>query len=156
MDGRIYEVINITQELVSFKDTEGRRAIYICPDDFQFLLHRKEVILAECAPLALSSAVRMLNSEDPKVKKANREHFYVMGLKQAYHGILPKKACERELEQLRKQLGDTHAPSYSSVWKWTQICKHANWSPWSLIKKKVNCRVENSLPKRLLKSSTAT
>ncbi|APC18308.1 hypothetical protein BLL42_22240 [Pseudomonas frederiksbergensis] len=134
MDGRFYEVINITKELLSFKDTEGRRAVYICPDDFNQLLHHKEVILAECAPLAVSTSVRMLNSEDPQVNAAKRKHFYVMGIRESFQGILPKKACLRELEVLRKQFGDPRPPSYGSLWKWTQACKRANWSPWSLIK----------------------
>lgn len=134
MDGRIYEIINVTKELVSFKDTEGRRAVYICADDLQLLIHRKEVILTECAPLAISNSILMLNTEDPQVKAANRKHFYVMSIKKAFPGALSKKACEHELALLSKQFGDLHPPSFSAVWKWTQACKRANWSPWSLIK----------------------
>ncbi|MGZ7459963.1 hypothetical protein ACXPVS_25420 [Pseudomonas sp. Ma2-10] len=136
MDGRVYEVINVTNGLVSFKDIEGRRTQHICPDDLQFLLHRKEIILSQRAPLDISPAVLMLNSNDPAIVAAKRKHFYVMGINKIFMGVLPKKDCERELEALRKLQGDTRTPSFSALWKWTQVCKAANWKPWSLIKKK--------------------
>jgi hypothetical protein len=136
MDGRVFEVINVTNGLVSFKDIEGRRTQHICPDDLQFLLHRKEIILSQRAPLDISPAVLMLNSNDPAIVAAKRKHFYVMGINKIFMGVLPKKDCERELEVLRKLQGDTRAPSFSALWKWTQTCKAANWKPWSLIKKK--------------------
>lgn len=136
MDGRIYEVINITKELISFRDTEGKRALYICPYDFQEMLNNKQVILSANAPMEMSTSTRFLDPDDPAVISAKRKHYYVMGIRKTFQGVLPKKACESELEVLRKKFGDSKPPSYTALWNWTNLCKQSNWSPCALLKRK--------------------
>ncbi|MHC8376170.1 hypothetical protein ACYZT3_08930 [Pseudomonas sp. MDT1-16] len=136
LDGRIYEVINITETLISLRDVHGKRAQYFSPDDFKGALFRKEITLFQHAPLQESTAIFFTNSEDPRVVEARRKYHYVQGLKSLFQGSLPKKLSLIEIQKLAKQYGDASPPGYSSVCKWTQLCMKNNWLPFSLLKQK--------------------
>lgn len=134
MDGRLYEVINITSELISFRDANGTRTLFLTPDDLDSLLLKKQIMLAECPPIEISAAARFVNSTDPEVIRAHRKHFFVMAIRKTFQGALPHDACVEELKSLAAKRGETKAPSFTTLWRWTALCKQGNWSPWSLLK----------------------
>lgn len=136
LDGRVYEVINATDLLISLRDVHGKRATYFSPDDFQGALFHKVISLYQCAPLQESSAIYFTNSEDPRVIEAKRKYHYVSGLKSLFHGSLPRKAVVIEINKLAKANGDNSPPGYSTVCKWTKLCMTNNWSPFALLKPK--------------------
>lgn len=136
MDGRLYEVINITSELISFRDAHGTRPLFLTPDALDDLSLKKQIVLAESPPIERSAAVRFVNSTDPDVILAKDHHFYVMAIRNTYQGALPREACVEKLKALALERGDTKAPSYTTLWRWTALCKQGNWSPWSLLKQK--------------------
>lgn len=134
MDGRLYEIINITSELISFRDANGTRALFLTTEDLDGLLMKKQIVLAECPPIEISASARFLDSTDPQVISAKRKHFYVMAIRKAFQGELPHDACSEELKLLAKKFGDAKPPGFTTLWTWTAACKKANWSPWSLLK----------------------
>ena len=136
LDGRVYEVINTTDLLISLRDVHGKRATYFSPDDFQGALFHKDISLYQCAPLQESAAIFFTNSQDPQVIEAKRKYHYVLGLKPLFHGSLPRKASVVEIHKLAKKYGDSSPPGYSTVCKWTKLCMRNNWSPFALLKAK--------------------
>ena len=135
-DGRLYEVINVTRELVSFRDTQGKRTCFLTPEDLQALQLKKQIVLAELPPIEQSAAARFVASNEADVKDAQRKYYYVMGLRNAFQGALPRAGCVEKLKALATERGDIKAPSYTTVWRWTALSKQGNWSPWSLLKQK--------------------
>jgi transposase InsO family protein len=139
MDGRLYEVINITSELISFRDANGTRTLFLTPGDLNGLLLKKEIVLAECPPIEISAAARFVDSTDPDVMHAKRKHFFVMAIRNTFRGELPRDACVEKLKSLAAERGETKAPGFTTLWRWTTLCKEGNWSPWSLLKQKSTC-----------------
>lgn len=133
-DGRLYEVINITRELVSFRDIQGPRTCFLTPDDLHAMQLKKQIVLVECPPIQQSAAARFVDSSEPDVKHAQRKHYFVMGIRNAFQGALPREACVAKLKALAAERGETKAPSYTTLWRWTALSKQGNWSPWSLLK----------------------
>lgn len=134
LDGRTYELINITNLLISLRDVRGKRVQYFSPDDFQGALFHKHISLYQSAPLQESIAVLFTNSDNPRVIEARRKYHYVSGLKSLFHGSLPRKASTIEINKLAEKIGDNSTPGYSTVCKWTKRCMRNNWSPFALLK----------------------
>jgi transposase InsO family protein len=135
-DGRLYEVINVTRELVSFRDTQGTRTRFLTPEDLKGLMLKKQIVLAECPPIEQSAAARFVDSSEPDVLDAQRKDYYVLGIRNTFQGALPRAACVAKLKALAVARGETKAPSYTTLWRWTALSKQGNWSPWSLLKQK--------------------
>jgi hypothetical protein len=136
MDGRLYEVINITRELISFRDAHGTRTLFLTPDDLDGLLLTKQIVLAECPPIEVSAATRFVNSTDPDVIRAKGQHFIVMAIRKTLQGALPRDACVEKLKALAIERGESKAISFTTLWRWTTLCKQGNWTPWSLLKQR--------------------
>ena len=135
-DGRLYEVINITRELVSFRDTQGSRTVFLTPEDLDALQRKRQIVLAESPPIQRSAAARFVDSSEPDVEKAKRKDYFVQAMRNQFQGTLPRAACVAKLEALAAARGEAKAPGYTTVWRWMSLSKQGNWSPWSLLKQK--------------------
>ncbi|WP_423204042.1 hypothetical protein PGC34_20045 [Pseudomonas kribbensis] len=146
-DGRLYEVINITRELVSFRDTQGTRTVFLTPEDLEASQRKRQIVLVECPPIQRSAAARFVNSSDPDVEVARRKDYFVQAMRNEFQGRLPRAACVAKLKALAVERGEAKAPGYTTVWRWMTLSKQGNWSPWSLLKQKSDLPRGKQTPK---------
>jgi transposase InsO family protein len=96
------------------------------------------------APADLSEASQLIS-----LPAKQQEHFryrlkYIEECNKVLKGRLPKDATKALIGRIADKIGDLHAPSVSTLWRWTHNYRMSNRNPFSLLKRYGSKRVKRT------------
>ncbi|MFD2642667.1 DDE-type integrase/transposase/recombinase [Pseudomonas japonica] len=134
IDGFIYEVIELSDNLVTLSTLTQLRVINISLDLFMSDLKRRNINLFADKPGNSSNAIAFLNAEDPKVIEAKRMHMYIVTTLSEQNKRLPKVGTLAIIRRLAEQTNDPHPPGYTTLCRWVKKYRDSGNDEFSLYK----------------------
>jgi transposase InsO family protein len=118
IDGLVYEVIEIDDELVTLSTLTHLRVIGIALGSFLSDLKRRNITLFADKPGHGSNAIAFAFPDDPKVIEAKRKFRYIRTTLSELHNQLPEKPTKAIIQRIASETQDSHAPGYSTLCRW--------------------------------------
>ena len=134
VDGTVYEVIQLDDEVVTLSTVSHLRVIYITVDSFMSDLKRRNITLFADKPGQGSNAVAFLHPDDPKVIEAKRKIRYVVTAVREQGNCLPQNGTKAIIHRIALETHDPHPPGYSTLCRWIQHYRTNNNDEFSLYK----------------------
>lgn len=134
IDGIVYEVIEVDDELVTLSTLTHLRVICLPFGSFMSDLKRRNITLFADKPGRGSNAIAFLFPEDPKVIEAKRKYRYIRTVLGELHNCLPQEATQAIIERLASETHDPHPPAYSTLCRWIARFRANGCDEFSLYK----------------------
>lgn len=134
VDGTVYEVIQLDDDVVTLSTVTHLRVIYITVDSFMSDLKRRNITLFSDKPGQGSNAVAFLHPDDPKVIEAKRKTRYIISALREQGNCLPQNATKEIINRIALDTNDPHPPGYSTLCRWAQHYRTNNNDEFSLYK----------------------
>lgn len=135
IDGIVYEVIEIDDELVTLSTLTHLRVICIALGSFMSDLKRRNITLFADQPGRGSSAIAFLFPDDPKVIEAKRKFRYIGTVLKELRNRLPMEATKAIIQQIAGETQDLHPPGYSTLCRWIARFRANGSDEFSLYKR---------------------
>lgn len=134
IDGTVYEVMQVDDELVTLSTVVRLSVISLPLATFMIDLMRRNITLFADQPGSGSNAIAFLHPEDPKVIEAKRKFHYISTALREQGNSLPVESTKAIIKRIASETQDSRAPGYSTLCKWVTNFRANNNDEFSLYK----------------------
>lgn len=135
INGTNHKTITLTHKLIPFKNIVEKRKQHFQSHNFQRQFFQKETTPFKPDPSQRSNA-RFIRPSEHHVIENRRKYYYVIVLNSFFGDSLPVKSTMPGAWKLSRRYGDPSPSCYTSIWRWTRLCRTHGWSPFLLLRKK--------------------